>query len=176
MALREKYFDKRTFYSNRKNKLYTWSILKLHGSINWYIYVKELKNWLQKEDAIAIRRGRVLELTSKGYSQREIASILQISHGAVGYDQLFLSNKAKQNIKLYVDERLPEEYEKCLVGLTSILREEWNTSPPTIEDNKEKIQALIFYSVFHHLPICFLIILSITALHLYGRLSFLFRI
>jgi hypothetical protein len=36
---------------------------------------------------------------------------------------------------------LPEEYEKCLVGLTSLLREMWNTSQHT-KDNKEKIQAL----------------------------------
>jgi hypothetical protein len=38
-------------------------------------------------------------------------------------------------------ERLPEEYEKCLVGLTAILREAWNTSQQT-EDRREKIQAL----------------------------------
>jgi hypothetical protein len=36
---------------------------------------------------------------------------------------------------------LPEEYEKCLVGLTAILREAWNTSQQT-EDRREKIQAL----------------------------------
>jgi hypothetical protein len=38
-------------------------------------------------------------------------------------------------------ERLPEEYEKCLVDLTSILREAWNTATWT-EDNREKIPAL----------------------------------
>jgi hypothetical protein len=37
--------------------------------------------------------------------------------------------------------RLPEEYEKCMVGLTAILREAWNTSQQT-EDRREKIQAL----------------------------------
>ena len=34
-----------------------------------------------------------------------------------------------------------EEYEKCLGGITLILREAWNTSQHT-QDNKEKIQAL----------------------------------
>jgi hypothetical protein len=66
--------------------------------------------------------------------------MLQISHGTVGNEQLFLRQKAKENIKKYVDERLPEEYEKCLVGIT-ILREAWNTSQHT-EDNREKMQAL----------------------------------
>jgi hypothetical protein len=37
--------------------------------------------------------------------------------------------------------KLPEEYEKCLVGLTAILREAWNTSQQA-EDRREKIQAL----------------------------------
>ena len=36
---------------------------------------------------------------------------------------------------------MPEEYEKCLVGLTAILREAWTTSQQT-EDRREKIQAL----------------------------------
>jgi hypothetical protein len=51
------------------------------------------------------------------------------------------TNKQKQNIKKHIDERLPEEYEKCLVGLTQILREAWNTAQ-NAEDKREKIQAL----------------------------------
>ena len=47
----------------------------------------------------------------------------------------------KQNIKRYINEQLPEEYEKCLLGLTAILREAWNTANNT-EDKREKIQAL----------------------------------
>ena len=36
---------------------------------------------------------------------------------------------------------MPEEYEKCLVGLSAITKEAWNTSEQT-EDKREKIQAL----------------------------------
>jgi hypothetical protein len=53
----------------------------------------------------------------------------------------YLRNQAKSNIKRYIDERLPEEYEKCLVGLTAITKEAWNTAHNT-EDRREKIQAL----------------------------------
>jgi hypothetical protein len=35
----------------------------------------------------------------------------------------YLRQLAKENIKKYVDERLPEEYENCLVGLSYILKE-----------------------------------------------------
>jgi predicted transcriptional regulator len=95
-----------------------------------------------KEDAIDLRRERILELTSQGYSQRQIASMLSIASGTVANDQIYLRQKAKENIKKYVDERLPEEYEKCLVGITSILREAWNTSKQEDIDNRERIQAL----------------------------------
>ena len=81
------------------------------------------------------------ELCSKGYSQREISQTLQIGLATVNRDLSYLRNQAKTNIKKYIDERLPEEYEKCLVGLTAITKEAWNTSQQT-EDKREKIQAL----------------------------------
>src|SRR3954462_6961224 len=87
------------------------------------------------------RRSKVLELASQGYNQSEISRILQISQPTVNRDLSYLRQQAKTNIKRYIDERLPEEYEKCLVGLIAILREAWNTSQHT-EDRREKIQAL----------------------------------
>ena len=53
----------------------------------------------------------------------------------------YLRQQAKTNIKKYIDEQLPEEYEKCLVGLTAITKEAWNTAANT-EDKREKTQAL----------------------------------
>jgi hypothetical protein len=83
----------------------------------------------------------VQELCSKGYSQREISQVLQVGLATVNRDISYLRNQAKTNIKTYIDERLPEEYEKCLVGLNAITKEAWNTAQST-EDNREKIQAL----------------------------------
>ncbi|MFL6413764.1 MAG: hypothetical protein ACJ71K_21295, partial [Nitrososphaeraceae archaeon] len=59
----------------------------------------------------------------------------------VNIDISYLRKQAKTNIKKYIDERLPEEYEKCLVGLTAITKEAWTTAQQT-EDKREKIQAL----------------------------------
>jgi hypothetical protein len=53
----------------------------------------------------------------------------------------YLRRQAKENIKKYIDERLPEEYEKCLVGLNAITKKAWTTSQNT-DDKREKIQAL----------------------------------
>ena len=87
------------------------------------------------------RRAKVLELTSKGNSQTEISGILRVDLSIISRDISYLRQQAKTNIKKYIDERLPEEYEKCLVGLTSILKEAWNTATNT-QDKREKIQAL----------------------------------
>jgi DNA-binding transcriptional regulator LsrR (DeoR family) len=87
------------------------------------------------------RRNKVQELSSQGYNQSEISRILQISQPTINRDLAYLRQQAKSNIKIYIDERLPEEYEKCLVGLTAITKEAWNTATNT-EDKREKIQAL----------------------------------
>ena len=87
------------------------------------------------------RRSKVAELDSQGHSQPEIARILQVSLGTVNRDLSILRQQAKDNIRKYIDETLPEEYEKCMVGITAILKEAWVTSQQA-EDKREKIQAL----------------------------------
>src|SRR5690348_12765330 len=87
------------------------------------------------------RRNKVLELSSMGNPQIDIAKTLQVDLSIISRDVSHLRRQAKQNIKKYIDERLPEEYEKCLVGLTSILKEAWTTAQNS-EDKREKIQAL----------------------------------
>ena len=67
--------------------------------------------------------------------------MLQVSNGTINKDLFILRQQAKSDIKRYIDELLPEEYEKCLVGLTAITKEAWNTANST-EDKREKIQAL----------------------------------
>src|SRR4051812_44079459 len=108
--------------------------------------MKEIMNNLNSavnsnNNSLEWRRSKVLELASQGHNQSEISRILQISQPTINRDLAYLRQQAKSNIRRYIDERLPEEYEKCLVGLTAILREAWNTSYQT-EDRREKIQAL----------------------------------
>jgi hypothetical protein len=94
------------------------------------------------QQIIEWRRAEVMELLSKGESnQSEIVRILQVDKSIICRDIAYLRQQAKANIKKYIDERLPEEYEKCLVGLNAITKEAWNTSQQT-EDSREKIQAL----------------------------------
>ena len=66
---------------------------------------------------------------------------LQIHESTISRDIDYLKEQSKENIRKYVEERLPEEYEKCLVGLTAIQREAWSAAENT-QDTREKIQAL----------------------------------
>jgi hypothetical protein len=74
------------------------------------------------------RRAKVLEMLSKGDSQSDIAKVLQVDLCIISRDIFHLSEQAKHNIKRYTNERLPEEYEKCLVGLNATTKEAWNTA------------------------------------------------
>jgi hypothetical protein len=95
-----------------------------------------------QQQNIEWRKAKVMELLSKGETnQSEIARTLQVDKSIICRDIAYLRQQAKANIKRYIDERLPEEYEKCLVGLNAITREAWNTAQST-EDKREKIQAL----------------------------------
>jgi hypothetical protein len=83
------------------------------------------------------------ELISKGETnQSEIARILQVDGPIICRDVAYLRQQARENIARYVDERLPEEYEKCLVGLNSILKEEWSMSKIDENSKSDKIKAL----------------------------------
>jgi len=98
---------------------------------------------MSQKDKVEWRRDQVQQLLAKGhYNHREISSILQIPKSTISRDIQYLNQNAKNSIRKYVDERLPEEYENCLVGLTAILKEAWSTAQQT-EDRREKIQALL---------------------------------
>ena len=97
---------------------------------------------MQQQQQLEWRRAKVLEMMSKGETnQSEIARILQVDRSTICRDVDYLREQAKENIAKYVDERLPEEYQKCLVGLNSILKEAWTISQA--ENLKgDKIKAL----------------------------------
>ncbi len=86
------------------------------------------------------RRDKVREYSIRGYTQRGIATELQVSLGLIEKDLAYLRLKAKANITKYIDEYLPAEYENCLNGLNNILMEAWSMS---LEGEKrERMQAL----------------------------------
>jgi hypothetical protein len=90
------------------------------------------------------RRDQVMQLSSKGYGIREIARTLQISHPTIVRDVAYLRQQSKEKISRYIDEQLPEEYQKCLLGITAIMKESWDTaaSAESNGDRRDKLAAL----------------------------------
>jgi DNA-binding transcriptional regulator LsrR (DeoR family) len=76
-----------------------------------------------KQQQLEWRRANVLELSSEGYTQREIASKLQVDLAAVNRDIQFLRQQAQQNLQKHIHETVPEEYQKCMVGLKRNLKQ-----------------------------------------------------
>lgn len=88
------------------------------------------------------RRNKILELSSQGRSQPEIARILQISQPTVNRDITYLRQQAKENIRRYIDEKLPLEYQKCLVGLDNILGKTWDIANNQESLERDRLQAV----------------------------------
>jgi hypothetical protein len=86
------------------------------------------------------RRDKVRELSVKGYTQRQIASILKVGLASVNEDLHHLRQQAKQKITKYIDEYLPAEYDNCLDGLNNILTMAWHMSLDG--EKRERMQAL----------------------------------
>ena len=100
------------------------------------------------------RRSKVLELSSQGNSQPEISRTLQISLGTVNKDLSYLRQLAQENLKTHIQQKLPEEYQNCMVGINQVLKICWeivnksrnvnndNGQTVTMTDNKTVLQAL----------------------------------
>jgi hypothetical protein len=87
-------------------------------------------------------------MRARGMSQIEIARELQVSKQSISSDVQYLRNQAKESIKEYVTEHLPEQYQVCLTALDAIIKRAFDiieTSP----DNREKLQAMELFKDTH---------------------------
>jgi transcriptional regulator len=94
-----------------------------------------------KSEQLEWRRSKVVELRARGLSQIEIAHELQVSTASISLDIQYLRQQAKESIKEYVTEHLPEQYQICLSVLDTILKHAFEI-PQTTDDNREKLQAM----------------------------------
>jgi DNA-binding transcriptional regulator LsrR (DeoR family) len=93
-----------------------------------------------KQQQLEWRRAQVLELASEGYTQREIASKLQVDLTAVNRDIQFLRQRAQENLQRHIHETVPEEYQKCMVGMKRNLKQTLEIADAAV-DPKVKLQA-----------------------------------
>jgi predicted transcriptional regulator len=86
------------------------------------------------------RRSKVLELSSQGYTQSEIAKKLQVSQPSVNRDLAYLARQAHKNLQKHIHQTVPEEYQKCMVGMKRNLKQTLEIAETTA-DPKTKLQA-----------------------------------
>jgi hypothetical protein len=87
------------------------------------------------------RRDRVLELSSQGFSQSDIASVLQIDKSIISRDVAHFKRQAKDNLQRHIHEVIPAEYEKAMNSLNQVLRYAWTIAGKTA-DERTRLQAL----------------------------------
>ena len=95
-----------------------------------------------KQQQIEWRRGRVLELSSQGRKERDIAAIFQIGKTTVDRDLVFLRKQAQENLKSHIQERLAEQYQKCMIGLNQVLKMGWDIVHNDSSTAANRLQAL----------------------------------
>jgi hypothetical protein len=95
-----------------------------------------------KQQQLEWRRGRVLELSSQGRTEREIAQILKVGTGTIHRDIVYLNKQAQENLKSHIQERLPEQYQKCMNGLNQVLKIGWNIVNTDSSTAANRLQAL----------------------------------
>ena len=102
------------------------------------------------------RRAKVLELSSQGNTQSDIAKTLHVGEATVSRDISSLRQQAQINLKTHINDKLPEEYQNCMVGINQVLKICWeivnksrnvnnengNDQTITMIDNKTVLQAL----------------------------------
>ena len=87
------------------------------------------------------RRDRVLELSSQGFTQSDIATMLQVDKSIISRDMAYLRDQAQENLQKHIHETIPEEYQKAMTGINQVLKMCWSIVSKT-EDEKTKLQAL----------------------------------
>jgi IS30 family transposase len=93
------------------------------------------------QQQIEWRRAKVLELSSQGYSQIEIATNLQVDKSIISRDMTYLRQQAQENLQRHIHEVVPEEYQKTMVGINQVLSMAWSIVSKDI-DNRTKLDAL----------------------------------
>jgi transposase len=105
------------------------------------------------------RRNKVQQLLVQGHSQWDIADELQIDQSTVSRDIQCLRQQAQENLKTHIQNKLSEEYERCLTGMNRVLKLSWqiannnngkqngqdlndNSSIITTGDDRTRLQAL----------------------------------
>ena len=83
---------------------------------------------------------------------------MQVGISTINRDAIFLRQQAQENLRTHVQQKLPEEYQRCLIGMNQVLKLSWqiansqrqngqdhndnNNNTLTTGDERTRLQAL----------------------------------
>jgi hypothetical protein len=102
--------------------------------------VQHLISKMQQQQ-IEWRRDRVLELSSQGFNQSDIAFALKVDKSIISRDMAYLNHKAQDNLRHHIHEIIPAEWQKAMNSLNQVLRLTWAIVSKT-PDEKTRLQAM----------------------------------
>jgi predicted transcriptional regulator len=71
------------------------------------------------------RRNNVLELSSQGFTQSDIATVLHVTQPTVNKDLARIRREAQENLQNHIHETISQEYQKAMTGINQVLRMCW---------------------------------------------------
>ena len=83
------------------------------------------------------RRNKVQQLLVRGYSQWDVAEELQIDQSTVSRDIKYIRQQAQENLQKHIQQKLPEEYQRCLTGMNQVLKLSWHIANNTPKQNDQ---------------------------------------
>jgi len=103
----------------------------------------ENKRKRKYKENIELRRDTVRSMLIRGNSQWEIAEYLGMSQPTVSRDIRLLKAMAKKELKISLEKKFPEEYNKYLFSIDEVLRNAWDIVRSGDVD-KTRLDALNF--------------------------------
>ena len=88
------------------------------------------------------RRNKVLELSSQDFTQSDIATVLHVTQPTVNKDLAHIRREAQENLQNHIQEKLPQEYQRCLTGLNQVLKRCWYIVNKPNTDDKTNCRQL----------------------------------
>jgi transcriptional regulator with XRE-family HTH domain len=94
------------------------------------------------KDMIEWRRNMVLQRLSSGFSQSDIAKELKLHPSTISLDCQYLRLKAREDMQLHIEERIPIQYEQCHIGYKMIMRRAYEISNNPNSKTSEVLDSL----------------------------------
>jgi hypothetical protein len=60
---------------------------------------------------------------------------MQVGISTINRDAIFLRQQAQENLQNHIQQKLPEEYQRCLTGMNQVLKLSWQIANNTTRQN-----------------------------------------